>query len=153
MYISVIVLFTVSCGSAAQQQTYTSHAVQKGETAYSIATDYNISESTLYNLNPDAKNGIKVNSILILPSKDGVSKTNKGSKYREHKVKRKETLYGIAVLYNVSVDNIKKLNKELYSRELKNGEVLLIPATPPIDISCECLVSIFTFATQFLIAV
>lgn len=130
LYISVIVLFTVSCGSAAQQQTYTSHAVQQGETAYSIARDYNISESTLYNLNPDAKNGIKVNSILILPSKDGVSKTPKDTKYREHKVKRKETLYGIALLYNVSVDDIKKLNKELYSRELKNGEELLIPAVP-----------------------
>ncbi len=127
MYISVIVLFTVSCGSAAQQQQYTSHAVQKGETAYSIAKDYNISETTLYNLNPEAKNGIKVNSILILPSKKGLNEGTKGSKYREHKVRRKETLYGIAQQYNVSVDDIKKLNKELYSRGLKNGEKLLIP--------------------------
>lgn len=130
MYISVIVLFTVSCGSAAQQQTYTSHAVQQGETAYSIAKDYNISESTLYNLNPDAKDGIKVNSILILPSKKGVRGTSDGPNYREHKVKKKETLYGIALLYNVSVDDIKRLNKELYSRELKNGEQLLIPVAP-----------------------
>lgn len=128
MYISVIILFTVSCGSAAQQQQYTSHAVQKGETAYSIAKDYNISETTLYNLNPEAKNGIKVNSILILPSKKGLSEGTKGPKYREHKVKRKETLYGIAQQYNVSVDEIKKLNKELYSRGLKKGEELLIPA-------------------------
>ena len=128
IYISVVVLLTVSCGSTAQQQTYTSHAVQPGETAYSIAKDYNISESTLYNLNPDAKNGIKVNSILILPSKDGVNKGPDGSKLRTHKVQRKETLYGIALLYKVSVDEIKKLNKELYARELKTGEELIIPA-------------------------
>lgn len=127
IYISIIVFFTVSCGSAAQQQTYTSHAVQKGETAYSIAKDYDISEKMLYNLNPDAKNGIKVNSILIVPSKKGTGKVSSESKYREHKVKRKETLYGIAHLYNVSVDDIKKLNKELYSRGLKKGELLLIP--------------------------
>lgn len=128
MYISAIVLFTVSCGSTAQQITYTSHAVQKGETAYSIAKEYNISESTLYNLNPEAKNGIKVNSILIVPSKKGASTNKKGPMYKKHKVKGKETLYGIAQQYNVSVDEIKKLNKELYSRGLKKGEELLIPS-------------------------
>ncbi len=126
IYISVVILFTVSCGSAAQQQTYISHAVQTGETAYSIAKDYDISESTLYNLNPDAKDGLKVNSILILPAKKGGA-TQSGSKYREHKVRSKETLYGIAQQYNVSVDELKKLNKELYSRGLKKGEILLVP--------------------------
>ncbi|QAA82904.1 LysM peptidoglycan-binding domain-containing protein [Aequorivita sp. H23M31] len=129
IYISVIVLFTVSCGSAAQQQTYTSHAVQKGETASSIASDYHISESTLYNLNPDAKNGLKVNSILILPSRKGAIDSGTSNKYREHKVKKKETLYGIALQYHISVDDIKKLNKELYSRGLKTGEKLIIPMT------------------------
>lgn len=129
IFISFVVLFTVSCGSTAQQQTYTSHAVQKGETAYSIAKDYDISEGTLYNLNPDAKDGIKVNSILILPSKKGAGASSNGSKLGEHKVKKKETLYGIAQQYNVSVDAIKKLNKELYSRGLEIGERLLIPVT------------------------
>lgn len=127
LYFSFFVLLTVSCGSAAQQPQYTSHAVQKGETAYSIAKDYDISESTLYNLNPDAKNGLKVNSILILPAKKGSIGNLTNSKYREHRVKKKETLYGIAQLYNVSVDDIKKLNKELYSRGLKTGEKLMIP--------------------------
>ena len=125
-YISAILLLTVSCGSTAQPAQYTSHAVQKGETVYSISKEYNISESTFYNLNPEARNGLKVNSILILPAKktsDGISE----GKIREHKVKRKETLYGIAQQYNVSVDEIKKLNKELYSRGLKKGELLKIP--------------------------
>lgn len=126
IYISVILLFMVGCGSTAQPAQYTSHAVQKGETAYSIAREYNISESTLYNLNPEAKNGLKVNSILILPAKKTTNGTSDG-KYREHKVKKKETLYGIAQQYNVSVEEIKKLNKELYARGLKKGESLRIP--------------------------
>lgn len=133
IYISTILLLTISCGSTAQPAQYTSHAVEKGETVYSIAKEYNISESTLYNLNPDAKNGLKVNSILILPSKktsDGLSE----GKFREHKVKRKETLFGIAREYNVSVDDIKKLNKELYSRGLKKGEILRIPASVDMGI-------------------
>lgn len=127
IYVSVTFLFMVSCGSAAQQQ-YKSHAVQKGETVYSIAKQYNISEETIYNLNPDAKSGLKVNSVLILPSSSIISSGTNNNNFREHKVKNKETLYGIAQLYNVSVDDIKKLNKELYSRGLKKGERLLIPA-------------------------
>lgn len=116
----------VSCGSVAQQQ-YKSHSVQKGETVYSIAREYNISEATIYNLNPDAKNGLKVNSVLIIPSNSVISSGTNNNNFREHKVKKKETLYGIAQLYNVSVDDIKKLNKDLYSRGLKKGETLLIP--------------------------
>lgn len=127
IYVSVTLLFMVSCGSAAQQQ-YKSHAVQKGETVYSIAKAYNISEETIYNLNPDSRNELKVNSVLIIPSNSIISSGTNKNNYREHKVKRKETLYGIAQQYNVSVDDIKKLNKELYSRGLKKGERLLIPA-------------------------
>ncbi len=126
IYVSVIILFTVSCGSVAQQQ-YKSHAVQKGETVYSIAMDYGVSEETIYNLNPDTRKGLKVNSILIVPSNNLISSGSSNKNIREHRVKGKETLYGIAQIYNVSVDDIKKLNKELYSRGLRKGERLFIP--------------------------
>lgn len=124
-FVSVICLFTISCGTTAQP-SYQSYAVKPGETVYSIAQDNNISADVIYNLNPDSKNGLKSNSILILPSSEKPSSsTNKDA--RVHKVKKKETLYGIAKMYNVSVDDIKKLNKDLYSRGLKNGETLYIP--------------------------
>ena len=129
IYVSVTFLFMVSCGSAAQQQ-YKSHAVQKGETVYSIAKKYDISEETIYNLNPDSRNELKVNSVLIIPSSSVISAGTNNNNYRDHRVKKKETLYGIAQLYNVSVDDIKKLNKELYSRGLRKGERLVIPAAP-----------------------
>lgn len=133
MYVFVLVFLTVSCGSTAQQTQYVSHAVQKGETAYSIAKEYNISESTLYNLNPEAKDDLKVNSILILPAKKGQVINSGNGKFKEHKVNRKETLYGIAQQYHVSVDDIKKFNKELYSRGLKTGEKLIIPLPANMD--------------------
>ncbi|MDN3724975.1 LysM peptidoglycan-binding domain-containing protein [Aequorivita sp. SDUM287046] len=128
IYVSVTFLFMISCGSAAQQQ-YKSHSVQQGETVYSIANQYGISEETIYNLNPDAKNGLKVNSVLIVPSNSVITSGTNTNNYRDHKVKKKETLYGIAQQYNVSVEDIKKLNKELYSRGLRKGERLLIPAS------------------------
>lgn len=125
IYVSVICLFTISCGSTAQP-SYQSYAVKQGETVNSIAEDNNISADVIYNLNPDSRNGLKTNSILILPSTKSASSEDRKNT-SEHKVKKKETLYGIAKMYNVSVDDIKKLNKELYSRGLKNGEVLYIP--------------------------
>lgn len=126
-YTSVICILTISCGSTAQP-SYRSYAVKQGETVNSIAEDNNLSADVIYNLNPDSRNGLKPNSVIILPSTKGdiIKPTDKASK--EHKVKRKETLYGIAKMYNVSVDDIKKMNKELYSRELKTGETILIPS-------------------------
>jgi len=126
IYASVICLFTISCGSTAQP-SYTSYAVKQGETVYSIAEDNNISADVIYNLNPDSKNGLKANSIIILPSKEKSTSAPNNKNFREHKVKKKETLYGIGKMYNVSVEDIKKLNKDLYSRGLKKGETLYIP--------------------------
>ncbi len=125
-YCSAICFFAISCGSTAQP-SYKSYSVKQGETVYSIAQDQNISEDVIYNLNPDSKNGLKTNSVLILPAK-GTSAAPGDSNLQEHKVRKKETLYGIAKMYHVSVDDIKKLNKELYSRGLKKGETILIPA-------------------------
>lgn len=124
IYASVICLFTISCGSTAQP-SYKSYAVKQGETVASIAEDNNISADVIYNLNPETKNGLKTNSVLILPSTEKTSSS--GKNLIEHKVKKKETLYGIGKMYNVSVEDIKKLNKDLYSRGLKRGEILYIP--------------------------
>ena len=125
IYLGFVMLFSVSCGSLAQQQQYTSHAVKKGETVYSISKQYNTSVETIYNLNPEVRNGLKLNSILIMPGSGSVKTISQ--KFKNHRVKRKETLYSIAQLYNISVEDIKKYNKKLYSRSLKKGEKLRIP--------------------------
>ena len=56
----------MGCGTATQQQQqYRSHRVAKGETVFSIAQKYGTTESAIYRLNPDAKNGINTNTICI----------------------------------------------------------------------------------------
>ncbi len=47
--------------------------------------------------------------------------------FNTHKVKRKETLYSIAKKYNITEENIKIYNTELYKRQLKKGEKIRIP--------------------------
>jgi len=126
IFITFVCLFSMGCGSIAQQQ-YRNHSVQKGETVFSIAKAYNISTEEIYRLNPDAKAGIGVNSVLVLPSSDLINIGSQEVEFKKHRVKRKETLFSIAQKYNVSVDDIKKYNKHLYSKQLKKGERLNIP--------------------------
>jgi len=119
-----LTLSSVSTNSLAAQETYKSHKVQQGETVYSISKQYNISEESIYNLNPDARDGITENNILIIPASD----TNMSVwDFKKHKVRRKETLFSIAKKYNITVDDIKKYNKHLYASNLKKGERLQIP--------------------------
>lgn len=112
------------------QDQYRSHRVQQGETVYSISKKYNVSEEAIYRLNPDAKGGIGSNSILIIPSEAVISAGTTPVDFKKHKVRRKETLFSISQKYGLTVDDIKKYNKHLYSKGLKKGEKLQIPILP-----------------------
>jgi len=107
------------------QEQYKSHYVKKGETVFSIAKQYGVSTESIYTLNPDVdlNSTIKVNSLLIIPDTRVVDQVS----FKKHRVKRKETLFSISQLYNISVDDIKKYNKELYSKPLRKGDKLQIP--------------------------
>lgn len=107
------------------QETYRNHKVTQGETIYSIAKQYGITETSIYKLNPDARAGISVNSILILPTASIEEVVI--SEFRNHRVKRKETLFSISQQYGITVDDLKKYNKFLYSDDLKKGDRLKIP--------------------------
>lgn len=128
-YISFILVFTVSCGSMAQEK-HKSHYVKEGETIFSIAKQYGITTEAIYRLNPDVKNGVKTNYLLIIPTGDVIAPITGDVTFKKHRVKRKETLFSISQLYNISIDDIKKYNKELYSRQLKKGDRLKIPQRP-----------------------
>ncbi|SFU43944.1 ABC-type branched-chain amino acid transport system, substrate-binding protein [Pustulibacterium marinum] len=123
-----IFLFTVISVNA---QGYKSHTVQKGETIESIAKKYNIEPYDIYKFNPGAQKGIHENSVLIIPSKSiqpkATGSDSESVTFVEHKVKRKETLFGISQEYKVAIEDIKKYNPELYSRELDKGEKIKIP--------------------------
>lgn len=62
--------------------------------------------------------------LAAIPSLSHAAKT--------HKVKRSESLYSLARKYKVSVDDLKSANN-LASVQVKKGDVLIIPSTPPAD--------------------
>ncbi|WBL23436.1 PBP1 and LysM peptidoglycan-binding domain-containing protein [Zunongwangia sp. HRR-M8] len=139
-YLFFICFFCMISISAFSQE-FKYHTVKKGETVYSISKDYDISEEDIYKYNPDAKNGIEVSSKLVIPiaerDKGMPAKVGRSSlepvEFKQHEVKKKETLYSLSQQYNVEVEAIKRYNKQLYSKELQKGETIRIPVFRKID--------------------
>ena len=112
-------------------QNFSTHYVKKGETIEAIAKRYFVTVFDIYKLNPDAKKELKPNTVLIIP----LSKSNKPKVtinkelqgFKEHKTKRKETLYSLSKKYNVEEEDIKKYNTFLYANPLRKGDRLQIP--------------------------
>lgn len=120
-------LFQIYSGSA-NAQAYKYHTVKKGETVFSISQEYNIDEEDIYKYNPDSRNGIGVNEKLVIPIDEKESADVSSSVvFKEHRVEKKETLYSLSKEYNVSIEDIKRYNKQLYSKELQSGELIRIP--------------------------
>ena len=113
-------------------QNYRTHKVKKGETIEAISQLYNVTPYDIYSLNPDAKNELKVNSVLIIPkskidTEPKVTIERKLNGFKRHRVRRQETLYSIAKRYDVSQEDIKKHNTFLYANNLQKGDNLQVP--------------------------
>jgi len=112
-------------------KTYYVHIVQTGETLYSISKAYGVNQSDIAISNPDIYAGLKVGQALKIPV--SIKETQSDEDYIYHIVKRKETLFGISRMYNVSMDDIIRLNPEV-KEGLKLSQTLRIPKKPIADI-------------------
>ena len=132
-YFSVVyctILFSVT--SIFAQEKIDKYVVVKGETINQIAQKFKITPYDIYKLNPDAQNGLKPNSILLIPRKTGKSdavsvKTNK-NQAKTHEVLAKETLFGIEKKYDVTDEALKNANPFLEKEGLQIGQILNIPS-------------------------
>ena len=129
----LIVLGIVAFSSFGYAQNLKTHRVQVGESIESVAKRYKITVADIYALNPDAKSNFSVDTVLIIPESI-VSNSTANTEvvkelvsYKVYKVRRKETLFGIAQKFEVTVDEIKAHNKELYSKSLRKGDKIYIP--------------------------
>ncbi len=121
----------------AKTQTLSSkkHTVLAKETIYSLSKLYNISIDDLQNANSDTlKDGLKIGLVLnILTKEKNVSlenpKQNNPKITVYHEVKVKETKYGIANQYNITVEQLEKQNPEIANLELPIGFKLFISGT------------------------
>ncbi|HLP11492.1 MAG TPA: LysM peptidoglycan-binding domain-containing protein [Flavobacteriales bacterium] len=98
------------------------HKVEKGETIYGIAKKYKTTQEAIYELNPDAKNGIspgqtlKIQTTVDTESINHAVQTNKLAEPKvlfDHVVLPQETIFSLSRKYNISQDSIKLLNNGL----------------------------------------
>jgi LysM repeat protein/ABC-type branched-subunit amino acid transport system substrate-binding protein len=106
------------------------HTVKKGQTVYSLARKYNVSEEVIYQYNPWAREGIQADQTIWIPRKremlDLSEEARTSDLFFYYTVKEKDTLYAISRVYGVEVSDIISANPEL--REgLQPGKVLKIP--------------------------
>ena len=99
------------------------YTVKKGDTLYSIANKYNVTVDEIKKLNNLSTNNLSIGMKLSIPIKEESKEVEKATLYT---VVKGDTLYSIANKYNVTVDEIKKLNN-LSSNNLSIGMKLNIP--------------------------
>ncbi|WP_163399206.1 LysM peptidoglycan-binding domain-containing protein [Flavobacterium fluviatile] len=105
------------------------HVVGEKETLYGLSRKYNVSVEALQNANPILANGLQVGQELVIPQKNSnFTKTEStNSSKTTHLVVAKESLFSIARQYNVSVQDLENLNKDLLQNGLQIGQTISIP--------------------------
>ena len=101
---------------------YTTYKVKPGDTLWGIARSYGTTVDKIKSLNNLNSNILSIGQELLIPTDKTITETN----YPVYTVVSGDTLYGISKRYNVSVDEIKKLNN-LTSNLLSIGQRLQIP--------------------------
>ena len=98
------------------------YTVKPGDSLYSIANKYNISINDLIEINKLPSTVLTTGQRLIIPGYEE-------EEANVYLVKPGDTLYRIASIYGISIDDIKKENN-LSSNILSVGQRLRIPTTP-----------------------
>ena len=105
------------------------HEVVAKETLYSISKKYDISIEDLESNNPFLKlDGLQPGQVLKISKGIATAKTKEISKDVIHEVQPKETKYGIATKYGITVEELEKQNPEVVDN-LPIGYKLKISST------------------------
>src|SRR5687768_6056603 len=104
-------------------QTFVIHKVDEKETLSGISRRYRTTVDAILQFNASDGSGLEIGQILKVPYTHKTVTTPAGGIL--HKVARKETVYAISRIYQVSTDEIKQWNK-LPDNSLRIGQELII---------------------------
>jgi len=139
-----IVIFLFLFGSLsilAQDKKFITYKVKQGESIQSISKSLSITPYDLLKLNPDVKDNVSVDDIIIIPNKgydplediknadlSGIGdKDIIVDKYIYHEIVPKETEYSITKSFNITSEELNESNRFLAVDGLKIGQVIRIP--------------------------
>ena len=113
------------------KETFFFYIVKKGDTLYKIARKYNITVGELSRINNLKSNILDVGEQLYIPLHS--EESNNSEIYI---VKRGDTLYKIAQKYNITINELKKINN-LKDNNLTIGQILKITTDDNSNISSD----------------
>lgn len=146
---------TVALPQISDEVEYVLHTVERRQTLFAISRKFQVSQDLIIQSNPAIRDrGLQPGDVLRIPvmkesnstrpasavsarapKQTPVSQTQEinsnassNAAYINHNVVQSETLYSISRKYNITVDELKRLNPETASG-LKSGSVLRIPIT------------------------
>ena len=144
----IIWAFCVLVSCTAMAQKFNTHEVKRGETLESISKLYGVSTASILQYNKEIKSGqdLRANTILVVPGAKIAAKPSNSTSsglgknviqdsvadrepigFTEHRVKKRETIFGITQMYNITEDELKKYNPTLYASPLQKKMDLRIP--------------------------
>lgn len=135
-----IIFFLFFFGSSfVYSQKTIKHTVVEGESIYSIAKKYKVSESDIYELNPKSKGALlQLKTVLLIPNKKNKSKdkkevaSSKNANAEIHTVESGESLYKIAKKYNITLEKLIELNPDIKPEAIQIGDEIVVLAKKEI---------------------
>ena len=104
-------------------ENYNVYIVKKGDTLYSIATQYGISVNDLIEFNQLTTTGLTIGQQLLIPYQSSTEDVDTTL----YVIQPKDTLWKLSQLCNISIEEIIELNN-LETTILQPGNSLLLPA-------------------------
>ncbi len=146
-YLSGLLLLVMICANVQAQEpvnvtrsdnkvvlagkVYYVHVVKPGQTLYSIARAYNVSEKEVLIENPGSSADLIIGQVLKIPADPASAfSVDTGKQVEEperHILKEGETLYAVSRKYDLSVEEILKLNPDLDIEDMPIGQVIILP--------------------------
>ena len=124
-----ILLWTAIQGVAGQNSALDVqiYRVKQGDELPQIIRKFRTCRAYLMALNPELKSTLVPDLSLIVPKASAMENSDEFSvDFVEHKVKRKETLFGIAQSYGLSLIDLQAYNPEVTAEGLNKGDRLKI---------------------------
>ncbi|PXY43792.1 LysM peptidoglycan-binding domain-containing protein [Flavobacterium hydrophilum] len=125
-----IIKIPVHAETKNHQKTQLTHLVAPKETLFGLSKLYHVSVEAIQNANLEIlAGGLQIGQELIIPQNSyNVFKQEASSSAKPtHLVVAKESLFSIARQYNVSVQDLENLNKEILQNGLQIGQTITIP--------------------------
>lgn len=121
-------------------QTFYKYKVKSGEGLLAISRTFNVTVDEILKHNPTAGSGLKNGQELLIPVREGFTASTVSAPLSpngqqppldqnhtfRHTTVRGETLYGIAQMYNTTVDEIIRYNSDL-TENIAEGQVIVVP--------------------------